>query len=145
MAQGRCADEASTGIDSMRFPHEPGTRPSQLACNGEFPDRRASPALGDVPVFGLMLCSRRSCVATFRSGERIAPSDRGIEQLVPGQELFGIEGCHAAHPGAGHSLPVDVVGQVARRENTGDRRPGRSRFHHHIATIAERQLVLDQF
>jgi hypothetical protein len=48
-------------------------------------------------------------------------------------------------PGAGHGLTIDVVGQVARREDAGDRGPGAARLDLHIAAVMQLQLVLDQF
>jgi hypothetical protein len=40
--------------------------------------------------------------------------------ILLGQPLLGVERGHAAHPGAGDGLAVDVVGQVTGGEDTGD-------------------------
>ena len=37
------------------------------------------------------------------------------------EEMRGIQRGHASHARACHSLTIDVIGQVARREHAGDR------------------------
>ena len=64
---------------------------------------------------------------------------------MPGKEFFGIQRGHAAHSGAGDGLAVDVVGQVAGREDAGDGGAGGAGLDLHIAAVVQLQLVLHQF
>src|SRR5690606_35260046 len=51
----------------------------------------------------------------------------------------------AAHAGRGDRLTIDFVGDIARREHTGDRGQRRARGDFQIAVGIERQFALEQF
>ena len=53
---------------------------------------------------------------------------RRAGHLVIGKPALSVQRGHAAHAGAGHRLTIDVVGQIARREDAGDRGAGAARF-----------------
>src|SRR5215203_6704559 len=58
-------------------------------------------------------------------GNRLFGSDARICLAVLSEKTNRLERGHAAHPGRGHGLAIDIVGDVAGRENARDRGRGR--------------------
>src|SRR5207247_2164046 len=71
---------------------------------------------------------------------RVSPPAGGV-RLVGFQMPLGLERRHAAGPGGRHGLAIDVVLDVARREDARHARLGRPGFHLDVAVRQERDLA----
>src|SRR4051812_10161756 len=63
---------------------------------------------------------------------------------VVGEELLGLQRCHAAKPGGGHRLAIDVVGHVARGEQARHRCRGRIGCRPDVAVRLHLDLAGDE-
>jgi len=78
--------------------------------------------------------SQRSA-ASFRHGPRVA---------LRGKPMLRLDRGHAAETRRGHGLTVDIVGDVAGREDAGHAGGGRKRRRRDVAIRLDRKLALEK-
>ena len=84
-----------------------------------------------------------------RSTAEELAAGRGLERAVRcpssrGEEALGVERAHAARPGRGDRLPVDVILHVADGEDARDVRLGRARLRDQVARLVVVELVEEE-
>src|SRR3546814_2962936 len=75
---------------------------------------------------------------------RISDWSSDVCSSDPFEETLGVECSHAAGPGRGHRLPVDLVLHVAAGEHARNARARASGLHLDIALAVEIELALKQ-